>query len=135
MRKKKSGRSIFSREKWLGKSARLARASDSRRLLVPASFWFLLPSGRCAEEGEREPLRTPSNPCVAGLTYERLVTPRFCGVDSNSTRHGRNRCGFKKRGGGDRGSDRRERRVGSPGVRGSGRAGDKEGQRNRRSRG
>jgi len=26
-----------------------------------------------------------------------LVTPRFCAVDSNSTRHGRNRRGFKKK--------------------------------------
>lgn len=36
-------------------------------------------------------------PCGSRLTYERLVTPRFCSVDSNSSGYGRNRCGFKKR--------------------------------------
>ncbi|KAI4489461.1 hypothetical protein M0802_011133 [Mischocyttarus mexicanus] len=37
----------------------------------------------------RDPcLQHPSIPCVPGqrLTYERLVTPRFCAVDSNSSR-------------------------------------------------
>lgn len=45
-------------------------------------------------------LRKGAHPSIAScrrLTYEALVTPRFCAVDSNSTRHGRNRRGFKKK--------------------------------------
>ena len=45
-------------------------------------------------------LRKGAHPSIAAcrrLTYEALVTPRFCTVDSNSTRHGRNRRGFKKK--------------------------------------
>lgn len=45
-------------------------------------------------------LRKGAHPSIAAcrrLTYEALVTPRFCAVDSNSTRHGRNRRGFKKK--------------------------------------
>lgn len=45
-------------------------------------------------------LRKGAHPSIAAcrrLTYEALVTPRFCAVDSNSTRRGRNRRGFKKK--------------------------------------
>lgn len=45
-------------------------------------------------------LRKGAHPSIAAcrrLTYEALVTLRFCAVDSNSTRHGRNRRGFKKK--------------------------------------
>lgn len=93
-----SDRNILSREvarkiRWIPRLARVP-ASNGR---LPG--WY---------GGVGSGMRTPCNPLRgSGLTYERLVTPRFCGVDSNSSRHRRNRCGFKKRGGGGRGSDRR----------------------------
>ena len=43
-------------------------------------------------------------PANQQLTYERMMTPHFCTVDSNSTRHGWNRCAdLKKKHRGQRG--------------------------------
>lgn len=86
------------REKWVGKSV------PRRGSRAPA------PDGsRCGVEKGRAPFHRAA---CRRLTYEALVTPRFCAVDSNSTRHGRNRRGFKKKerkteSGGGRATERR----------------------------